>query len=311
VAQQFAFPPPPGADWTRLPPVVDPLVPDIALPLSPPPAAIAPGPATASSPSSGSGSEGIGFADPLDDSLRAWTLSEYDTETDPHSWFLPSHWLDATAWDGGIEVGLNGTDGNSEAFTLRTGGNLKRKTKIYEIGGDVTYLKTKTDGVEKQHRLLANSKYERFLGESRWSFYIKSFLEYDEFTAFDVRLLGNTGLGYLIVRSEHMRLKARFGGGASREFGGPDDNIKPEAAFGCDYDWELTDRQKVNVVTDYYPQWNNFEDYLLVTALNWECLIDQLANLSLKLSVSDRYDSTPYGRRPNDVDYGLLLLWKI
>ncbi len=249
--------------------------------------------------------------DPLDGALREWMLSEYDADAESHSWFLPYRWLDATAWDGSLEVGLSGTDGNSEAFTLRTGGSLKRKTKIYEIGGDITYLKTQTDGVEKQHRMLANSKYERFFGESRWSFYLKSFLEYDEFTAFNVRLLGNTGLGYQLVRSEHMRLKARFGAGASREFGGPDDNVKPEAGFGCDYDWELTDRQKVNVVTDYYPQWNNFEDYLLVTAFNWECLLDQIANLSMKLSVSDRYDSTPFGRKPNDVDYGLLLLWKI
>ena len=49
----------------------------------------------------------------------------------------------------------------------------------------------------------------------------------------------------------------------------------------------------------------------MVSTLNWEVLLDEVANLSLKLSVSDRYDSTPFGRRPNDVDYGLLLLWKI
>ena len=34
-------------------------------------------------------------------------------------------------------------------------------------------------------------------------------------------------------------------------------------------------------------------------------------NLSLKVSAFDRYDSTPQGRRPNDLDYALLLLWKL
>jgi hypothetical protein len=29
----------------------------------------------------------------------------------------------------------------------------------------------------------------------------------------------------------------------------------------------------------------------------------------LKLSVIDRYDSTPQGARPNDLDYSTLLLW--
>ena len=38
-------------------------------------------------------------------------------------------------------------------------------------------------------------------------------------------------------------------------------------------------------------------------------LFDQ--NLSFKLSVIDRYDSTPDGRKPNDLDYALLLLWKL
>ena len=176
---------------------------------------------------------------------------------------------------------------------MRTGGNLKRKTKIYEIGGDLTYLKTNTGGVESQHRLLSNMKYERFLGDSRWSYFIKSFLEYDEFKAFDLRLVANTGFGYLLVSTETIKLKGRFGAGASREFGGPDDDLTPEAVFGGDYDWAVTKRQKVNVVMDYFPQWDDFTDYRMVSTLNWEVLLDEVANLSLKLSVSDRYDSTP------------------
>jgi len=32
-------------------------------------------------------------------------------------------------------------------------------------------------------------------------------------------------------------------------------------------------------------------------------------NLSLKLSVLDRYDSTPHEAKPNDMDYAATLLW--
>ncbi|HUT14122.1 MAG TPA: hypothetical protein VMY42_26775 [Thermoguttaceae bacterium] len=39
-------------------------------------------------------------------------------------------------------------------------------------------------------------------------------------------------------------------------------------------------------------------------------LIDQQMNLSLKLGVLDRYDSTPNGVKPNDLDYTAVLLWK-
>jgi putative salt-induced outer membrane protein YdiY len=287
-SQQLSLPPPP-ADWHRLPPVdaaevTVPIVP--ARPAAEEPRTPAPPPADT-------------------EVLADEEVAELET------WFVPSNWIDATAWDGSVELGLTGTDGNSEAFTLRTGGNLKRKTKVYEIGGDLTYLKANTGGVESQHRLLSNMSYERLLGETRWSYFLKSFVEYDEFKAFDLRVTGNTGVGYLLVRTEQLKFKARLGAGAYREYGSPDDDVQPEAAFGCDYDWELNDRQKLTAVTDYFPQWDDFGDYRLNTSVNWELLLDETANLSLKLSVSNRYDSTPYGLRPNDVDYGVLLLWKI
>ena len=96
-------------------------------------------------------------------------------------------------------------------------------------------------------------KYERFLGDSRWSYFFKSFLEYDEFKAFDLRLVANTGLGYLLVSTETIKLKGRFGAGASREFGGPDDELTPEAVFGGDYDWAVT-----QAAEDQRRDWTTF-----------------------------------------------------
>jgi hypothetical protein len=37
--------------------------------------------------------------------------------------------------------------------------------------------------------------------------------------------------------------------------------------------------------------------------------LSKVWGLSLKLSVIDRYDSTPQGARPNDLDYSTLLIW--
>ena len=39
-------------------------------------------------------------------------------------------------------------------------------------------------------------------------------------------------------------------------------------------------------------------------------MLDEDSNLNLKIGVIDRYDSTPNGRKPNDFDYSVLLLWK-
>ncbi len=38
-------------------------------------------------------------------------------------------------------------------------------------------------------------------------------------------------------------------------------------------------------------------------------MISRAMNLSMKLSVLDRYDSTPDGAEANDLDYSAVLLW--
>ena len=45
--------------------------------------------------------------------------------------------------------------------------------------------------------------------------------------------------------------------------------------------------------------------------ISWELVLDDVNNLSLKVGVIDRYDSTPNGAEPNDVDYSVLLLWSL
>jgi putative salt-induced outer membrane protein YdiY len=146
---------------------------------------------------------------------------------------------------------------------------------------------------------------------TRWSAFTRSQLEYDQFKAFDLRVGLNAGLAYKLVETESTNWKTRFGAGASREFGGPDDFWKPEAVFGFDLKYQLTKRQTLETTVDYFPTWEDFSDYRLVTNSGWQVVLDEASNLSLKIGVIDRYDSTPNGRRPNDIDYSILLLWKI
>jgi putative salt-induced outer membrane protein YdiY len=231
-----------------------------------------------------------------------------------HSWLDSSGmplWFTPNYWDGSFEVGINGTEGNAEAFSFRTGGNLKRKIEQWEFTSDIIYAKSLANGIETQHNAIFNSGYELFFGESPWSHFGKMSLEYDEFKAFDMRLALNAGLGYQFLKTDITSLKGRFGAGVSHEFDSPDDRWVPEAVFGGDYSRQISKRQKLTFTTDYYPEWEDFNSYRLVTNLGWELFLDESSNLSLKLSVNDRYDSTPNGRKPNDVIYSLLLLWKI
>jgi len=242
---------------------------------------------------------------PWDEAMGA--LAEDEAAT----WVLPAYWFSVVDWEGGMEVGINGTEGNAEALSLRIGGKLKRKTEIYELFADLTYLKATSQGIETQHNGLANFGYERFFGETPWTFFVKEMLEYDEFKAFDLRIAINTGIGYRFIKTDTTKLQGRLGAGFSHEIGGPDDEWTPEAVIGADYERQLTSRQKLVFKADYFPEWADFNSYRLVTDLSWEVLLDEAHDLNLKLSVNDRYDSTPNGDKPNDIYYGLLLLWKI
>ena len=223
-------------------------------------------------------------------------------------------WLSFTPpelpWEGSFQLGLNGSTGNDESFSMQTGGDIKREFEADVWKADVMYVRTVARGATTQHNSIGNLKWEH-LFESPWTVFCRTYGEYDEFKAFDFRLAVNAGFGYRLVDTETTKLKPRFGAGWSREFGGVDDDFVPEAVFGGDFEHKLTDRQKLTFTIDYFPNWTDFADYRIVSNLGWELLLDEAAHLSLKFSAIDRYDSTSQGRQPNDLNYTLLLLWKL
>ncbi len=230
---------------------------------------------------------------------------------EPDTWIMPTYWFHVVDWEGGAEIGISGTDGNSQATSFRAGTKLKRKTEVDEWTFDVTYLKASANGIESQHNAIQNYRYERSFGDTRWSWFAKEYLEYDEFKAFDLRLALNGGVGHKFIDTDVTKLKGRFGAGVSHEIGGPSDEWVPELVYGADFERKLTERQKLSLTVDYFPEFGAFHNYRMVSDFGWEVLLDEAHNLNLKLSVNDRYDSTPNGRKPNDINYALLLLWKL
>lgn len=226
-------------------------------------------------------------------------------------WYSPRAWLSSKIWAGSYEVGINGSDGNAESLSLRGGFNVSRETSFTNWDLQLTYAKTTTGVFETQHNALVYSNWDWKLPWPRWSYFAKTGLEYDEFKDFNVRLNANTGYGYQLVDLPMTKLRPRFGAGTSREFGGVDESWQAEAVFGADFSHEFSPRQKLSGTIDYFPAWEDFSDYRIVSNLDWEMLLDEATNLSLKLSLIDRYDSSPNGALPNDLLYSLLLLWKI
>ena len=245
----------------------------------------------------------------LQESFAEAVEGEPIDSTGPTEWYHPTYWFGPAPWDVGIEFGLNGSEGINESLSLRSGGHLKRETKNWKLDTSLAYNKNTANNVETQNNALLDLRIDRRLEDTPWSLFFLHQTLYDEFQAFDLRVSVTSGVGYSLFDTETVDLIGRFGGGTSREFGGPDNQWKPEALFGLEYEHKLTGMQRISAKVDYYPQWDQFNQYRVVSDVGWEIALDRPKNLSLKLSVVDRYDSTPNGVQPNELNYAALLIW--
>ena len=239
-------------------------------------------------------------------------LGETAGEGDEMNWYSPTYWFGGTPWDTGIELGLNGSTGNNESFSIRTGGYLKRESRFSKLDYSIYYNRTTTGEETTQDNATSDVRNDWLLDDSSpWTLYAKANVFYDQFQAFDLQTNANSGIGYQIFNDPGVNLTTRMGGGASREFGGPDDEWVPEALFGFEFDQSVTDTQKFFATFEYYPEFGDFGKYRLVADVGWEIELVQPSNVSLKISANDRFDSTPNGAEPHLVNYSVLLLLKL
>ena len=213
-------------------------------------------------------------------------------------------------WEGSVELGLSGTDGNTETFNVRFGMTAKHKTDYLVQTLQITSIQKSADGATTANTALIEGRQEWPMPQSRWNYYLHGLIEYDQFKAFDYRLSADTGPGYEFIQTEATTLVGRIGASVSQEVGGNAGNTKPELAISSEFKHKFNPTHSIMIKYDYFPNVTDFGDFRLNTQASWEIVLSHSWGLSLKLSMIDRYDSTPQGRRPNDLDYSTLVLWK-
>jgi putative salt-induced outer membrane protein YdiY len=218
----------------------------------------------------------------------------------------PTFW---DPWEGNVELGLNGTDGNSETFNVRFGVTAKYKTESLWRSVQLTSIQKRANGKTTANTALLDGRLEWPMPGSRWNYFMHGLLEYDEFKAFNTRLSADTGFGYEFLQNEQTTLMGRSGLAVSREISGPDNAVHPELLLGGEYKHRFNEFHSISGKTEFYPSVLDFGDFRLNSQASWEMALSKIWGLSLKLSIIDRYDSTPQGARPNDLDYSTLLIW--
>jgi putative salt-induced outer membrane protein YdiY len=236
-----------------------------------------------------------------DDSGVMWVFNEWYSAVSPTAPRL---------WHGTVDFGINGTDGNSKNFRLRFAANGNRETNRATTNWTFLYSTSSANSVEVENRAIFNARQEWKLRNPEYAIYNTVQLEYDRFRAFDFRLALFAGLSRTFLKNDRTLLKGRFGAGASREFGGPNEDWTPELNLGGDFNHKIDDRQSFNSSIDIFPDVSDFSNYRAQANANYEFIIDPVRNMVFKLGMIDRYDATPEGRKANDIDYYMSLGWK-
>ena len=213
-------------------------------------------------------------------------------------------------WTGNAELGLTGATGNSENFGFRGGLGLKRETTKMITTVGFQYVYGTSDGDKNTDRGELNLKNEWRIAPP-WRFFLSGKVEYDQFQDWDWRTSAFAGIGYEFIKSDRTLLLGRIGIGASKEYGGSDNRIKPELDLGLDWEHKLDDRQKLFATVDYYPSLLNFpDDYRVIGKAGYEVVVDPTNGMALKLGVEDRYQSKPGdNKKKNDFLYFATLVW--
>ncbi len=214
-------------------------------------------------------------------------------------------------WDGNFDLGLDGSEGNSETLNLHCGFHANRKTDSNVFALSLDYIKQTAESVTTTDRLFSEARFEWLIHDSRWSWYVHETFEYDELAPVNDRDTADAGLGYRLIKIDTTTLVTRFGGGFSNEYHGPESGQNyPELVLSVQLEHQISKRQKIVGLVEYAPDVTNFGRYRLRSQAAWELLLDEEKKLSLRLGALELYNSVPVGARPNDLDYALMVMWK-
>lgn len=214
---------------------------------------------------------------------------------------------DYPLWTGYADLGLAGTEGNTETINLRTGVGVKRETENTTLTIDGRYRLSTDRGDTTSNQALGNARFDYRIPDSRWGFFGEGKIEYDEFKDFDLRLDLLGGVTYAFIRNDTTSLVGRAGAGVYREFGGPEDEWTPQGVLGLRFEHAFNDRTKFIAYSDYFPSFEDIDDFRVISGAGIEVALNEKKSLMLKAGVEDRYDNQPGTAEEHDIDFFITL----
>lgn len=210
-------------------------------------------------------------------------------------------------WSSLLRFGINGSEGNTERLNAQLEFDTTRQSSRGTFNLNANYILNTTDGERTRNRLFLNARNEWKAQKGRLDAFLQGGAEFDEFRDFDVRASTGGGISYRWIDNDTTRLNTRLGAGASREFGGPNEDVVPEAILALVVRHKIDERQSVFGSAELFPDLAELGEFRSVLEGRYDIKITE--DLTLNFRVQQRFDSDSQRAENADLDYSITLTY--
>ena len=216
-------------------------------------------------------------------------------------------------WNGSLALGASLAKGNSDTLMLSASADAAKLWKYDEIrlGVDGQYgLNDWGENTEVQtaNNIHGFADYKHLFSEK---FYgnVRADALHDEIADVKYRFIIGPAAGFYFIKSPETRLSGELGPSFITQKLGSVEKSYCTLRVTERFEHQFGKGAKIWEQVDYYPQVDDFDNYLIVAEVGAEAALN--ARLSLRIVLADKYDSKPAaGRDSNDLTLVASVVWK-
>jgi hypothetical protein len=196
-------------------------------------------------------------------------------------------------WTSTIGAGLSYSQTDDINLGANFNGSFARNDEKSKWETSLKYIYNFDDNEVKDNFGVIQSSFERLLDDHpKWLWFTQGSFQYNETEAYKTRTKAFGGLGFLVSRSDNLKLLVKGGLGASKDRNG-DSDIIPRSLVGYSVDWAINELVKLTSNGSIENDIGAYSEYLAVIELNLTITVSKFNNLGLYLTLRDEYDSNP------------------
>ncbi|RPG14328.1 MAG: DUF481 domain-containing protein [Phycisphaera sp. TMED9] len=196
-------------------------------------------------------------------------------------------------WKSTIGAGLSYSQTDDITLGANFNGSFTRNDEKSKWNTSLKYIYNFDDNEVKDNFGVIQTNYERLFDEHPdWLWFAQGSFQYNETEAYKTRTKAFGGLGYLVSRTDNLKMLLKGGLGASKDRNG-DSDVTPRSLLGYSVDWAINDLVQLTSSGSIENDIGSYSEYLVVLELELTVTVSKLNNLGLYLTLRDEYDSSP------------------